>query len=619
MLNKNFRLASVLSIAGAALAVLSVTGCSMQSSAPASSVAGSNFSGQIMGGGQPIANANLQLYAPSTNGYGAASAPLFTRGVTSDANGRFNFTGAYTCPSPSTPVYLTITGGNPGLPAGTNNTALALMGLLGYCGDLTPSSFFVINEVTTVAAVWALSPFMLDYAHIGTSSTNVQGLSNAFATAQLLVDIRTGRAPGSAPSIALVPTAEINTLGAILASCVNSNGSTSPSAGCGRLFTAATPFGGHTPTDTIAAALAIARNPGNNVNALFNRASTIGSFTPLLAYAPPDWTISLDFVAPDFQQPYDLAIDSQGNAWVLAQGTTSPGSSNISVLSSTSGVIGSYPQNGAAYGHMAIDPYDGPWLTNNAYNSVARLGSSGGVASGNYNSGGIVGPGPIAFDGYGNVWVGNNNATVTKLNASGSSGINFPTNGASAAVDIALDPFGAIWMTDSGADQVEVLSNNGAAGTGSPYSGAGLSGPFGIAVDSSGGAWVANNTANSLSHLTGSGTAVAGSPYSGAGLSSPVDLQVDGLGNVWVVNTGNSSVSEFLNTGIAQSGGAGYGSSMLYNPFRAAIDKSGNVWVANLGTTTAGTGMITEIVGAAAPVVTPASVAIRNNALNQRP
>jgi hypothetical protein len=50
-----------------------------------------------------------------------------------------------------------------------------------------------------------------------------------------------------------------------------------------------------------------------------------------------------------------------------------------------------------------------------------------------------------------------------------------------------------------------------------------------------------------------------------------------------------------------------------------AIDKSGNVWVVNLGTAKAGTGMITQIVGAAAPVVTPTSVAIQNNALNQRP
>jgi hypothetical protein len=43
------------------------------------------------------------------------------------------------------------------------------------------------------------------------------------------------------------------------------------------------------------------------------------------------------------------------------------------------------------------------------------------------------------------------------------------------------------------------------------------------------------------------------------------------------------------------------------------------VWVANLGSSVVGSGTITQIIGAAAPVVTPASVAVQNNALDQRP
>jgi hypothetical protein len=606
----------------AAIVVLTASGCGISGTAPSTAVAGQSFSGQIMGGGQPIANASLQLYSPSTSGYGAASAPLFTRAVTSDSKGRFNFTGAYSCPSPSTPVYLTITGGNPGLAAGTNNSALALMGLLGYCGDLNASSFFVINELTTVAAVWSLSPFMLDYAHIGASSANVQGLTNAFTTAQMLVDIHTGKAPGTAPATALINSAQINTLGAILAACVNSNGSTSPSAGCGRLFTAATPSGGHTPSNTVAAALNIARYPGNNVNTLYSMASSIGTFAPLLAYPPSDWTIAVDYMSPAFQQPTDLAIDSQGNAWILAQGTGDGNSSTVSVLY-TSGSVASFPQTGVTYNRLAIDPYDGPWLTSTVYSTVMKLTSSGGRGTSNpFTGGGMQGPGPIAFDGYGSVWLGNNSATITKLSAGGtaiSPDYGYDTGGTAGAAAIALDTSGAIWIADSGSDTVEVLANNGNPIPGSPYSGAGISGPFGIAVDSVGGAWVANRTGSSLTHLTSNGSAVAGSPYYGAGLNAPIDLAIDGLGNVWLANSGESSVSEFLSTGRAQSGSSGYGSDMLANPFRMAIDKSGNVWVANLGTATAGKGMITQIVGAAAPVVTPASVAIQNNALNQRP
>jgi streptogramin lyase len=119
--------------------------------------------------------------------------------------------------------------------------------------------------------------------------------------------------------------------------------------------------------------------------------------------------------------------------------------------------------------------------------------------------------------------------------------------------------------------------------------------------------------------LTSFGDSVAGSPYYGAGLNAPIDLAIDGLGNVWLANSGSNSVSEFLSTGRPQSGASGYGSASLSNPFRVALDRSGNLWVANLGMPVAGSGLITQIVGVAAPVVTPLSVAIQSNALNQRP
>src|SRR5271167_435149 len=249
-----------------ALFAAGLTGCSVSPSAAPAAASVPAFGGRIFGGIQPVSNASIQLYTPGTNGYGSASTPLLTKSVTTDGNGYFSLANAFSCPSASSPVYLVVTGGNPGLAAGTNNSAIALMGLLGECGNLTPTSFYVHGERTTVAAVWALAPFMVDYAHIGTSHGNAQGLMNAFAAAQNLVDIHTGQAPGTAPAIATVPAAEINTLADILSSCVNSDGNTSSTAGCGRLFTAATPAGGVAPGDTAAAALNIARNPGHNTS-----------------------------------------------------------------------------------------------------------------------------------------------------------------------------------------------------------------------------------------------------------------------------------------------------------------------------------------------------------------
>jgi streptogramin lyase len=594
-------------------------GASPSSLTSSSQVAGEAYGGQIFGGNQPVSNAVIQMYAPGTNGYGSSAAALLNRQVTTDATGHFSLANAFTCPSSSTPVYLVVTGGNPGLASGTKNAALVMMGLLGSCGNLNSSSYFVINELTTVAAVWSLAPFMVDYAHIGTSAGNVQGLLNAFATAENLVAIETGSTPGTAPSIATIPKAEINTLGGILAGCVNSNGSTSLTAACGKLFSAATPVGGTTPGDTVAAALDVARNPSHNVGTLYNTVPSNSPFQPMLTNAPSDWTIAITYASPAFKTPSDLAIDSQGNAWVLSSAGSN--SSSVSILN-IGGISATFPQSGANFGRIALDPYDDPWLTNPFASNVVELNSSGGRATLNPFSGaGIQGPGALAFDGSGNAWIANNGPSVSKLSANGaalSSSAGFNTGGVGSTA-LALDTSGNVWVADGANNKIEVLSQTGAAIPGSPYSGAGINGPFAIAIDSVGGAWVANRIGSSLSRLTSFGDTVAGSPYYGGGLTAPVDLAVDGLGNVWLANSGSNSVSEFLSTGRPQSGASGYGSAALVNPFRVALDRSGNVWVANLGTSVVGSGLITQIVGVAAPVVTPLAMAVQSNALNQRP
>lgn len=572
-----------------------------------------------MGGGQPITGASIQLYAPGTTGYGSASTPLFTRPVTTDQYGNFVFGGAYTCPSDSTPVYLVSTGGNPGLAPGTNNQAATLMSLIGQCGNLNSKSFFNISELSTVAAVWALQPFILDYTHVGTTSGNVQGLLNAYATAQSLVDIRTSTTPGQAPPIAIIPSTELNTLASILAACVNTNGSVSALAPCGRLFAAVTPPGLPAPTETIGAALDIARYPSHAVGAIFNIVPSNAPFQPTLTNAPADWTVSINYASPAFQTPSDLAIDSQGNAWVLANTT----SSSVSVLNIAAGIEATFPQPGSRFVKMALDPYDDAWLTSTVTSSVTELNSGGSRATLNpFSGGGIQAPSPLAFDGYGNVWIGNNIATVSKLSANGaplSPSTGYNTGASNGPVAIAADTSGNVWTVDFVGSAINVLSSSGAPIPGSPYTNGGISGPFALAIDSAGGAWIANRSGSSLSRITNYGAAVAGSPYYGGGLNAPIDIAVDGLGNAWLANSGSNSVSNFLSTGRAQSGASGYGSAALQNPFRIGIDRSGDVWVANLGSSVPGSGLVTQIVGVAAPVVTPQSLAVQNNAIGQRP
>src|SRR5277367_4623384 len=102
--------------------------------------------------------------------------------------------------------------------------------------NLSSSSLFIkINEATTVASVYALAAFMGgDAAHVGTSSTNAVGLANSFEFVNNLINITTGAALTARPAgNGVVPQAAIYTLGNILSSCVNSDGTGTP---CGALF-----------------------------------------------------------------------------------------------------------------------------------------------------------------------------------------------------------------------------------------------------------------------------------------------------------------------------------------------------------------------------------------------
>ena len=197
-----------------------------------------------------------------------------------------------------------------------------MMTALGSCGNLSSTTFIWIDEVTTVASVYALTPFMNTGggAKLGASSTNAQGLTNAFATVNNLVSATSGMAPGPRlPTGATAPTTELNTLADILAPCVNSNGSTGE---CSSLFSEATPNGGSAPTNTIDAVLDIAQNPANNVSALYNLITSIAPFQPTLASAPNDWTVAITYTGSGLSTPWGLAIDAAGDVWVANHGSS---------------------------------------------------------------------------------------------------------------------------------------------------------------------------------------------------------------------------------------------------------------------------------------------------------
>jgi len=576
------------------------------------------LTGMVHGGQQAVSGAAIQLYAAGATGYGSAATPLLTTPVTSNGAGGFKITGDYTCPSPSTQVYIVATGGNPGLSVGTNNTALSMMSALGSCGNLTSSTFIFIDEVTTVASVYSLAPFMSagGGARLGTTSTNSLGLANAFATVNNLVNTANGTAPGpNLPSGATAPTAELNALADILALCVNSNGLTGE---CSTLFTLSTPNGGSTPTNTIDALLNIAQNPGQNLSALFSLVTATAPFQPALAAVPNDWTLCIKYTGGGLNAPKSVAVDASGNIW-LANG----GANSLSKFSTTgSPVSGSSGYTGgglrAPWG-LAVDPSGNIWASdpigqNNG--ALSKFSSTGSAISGSagYTGGGLNDPYGIAINGTGIVWTANVSTTSAfQNNGSAQSGSPHGPGGTHNYYNIAIDGSGNVWAADNvNPGAVEKFSSTGTVVAG--YTAGGQNRSWGLAVDSGAHIWISNSGNNSITELNNNGTAVGN--YTGGGLNTPQGLAVDGLGNVWVANNTGNSVTKLSNTGLVRSPTLGFTGGGMSSPYNLAIDGSGNVWVSNNAT---GSNSVTEIVGAAAPVVTPLSLAAKNNTLGARP
>ncbi len=274
------------------LASVLLAGCGVPASVTPTAAATTGHSGTVFGGQQPITNATVQIYSVGESGDGSAATPLLTQTVTTDASGNFDISGLYSCAG-ATQVYLTVTGGNPA--PGVTNANLAMMTALGSCLSLNAATFIVVNELTTVAAVNALAPYMTSYAAVGSGSGDAASLDEAFTLASEMVNPATGTSPGlNVPSGETVPTEAIDTLGNVAAVCTNSGGGTvGDGTVCGSFFSLTTPTGAAPPTNTIAALLYLAKNPQMSTNALYQSIPPNAPFQPQLPGAPSNFAIAV--------------------------------------------------------------------------------------------------------------------------------------------------------------------------------------------------------------------------------------------------------------------------------------------------------------------------------------
>jgi len=435
-----------------AIALAGCAGVSAPTSSTATAAPRTIFHGIVHGGQQPVANSRIRIYAAGSTGYG--SAYNYTTGtdllgnnvVTTDPSGAFSVTGDYTCPSSATNVYFVASGGNP-IAGSAANGNLALMAAVGPCSTLTSNSFISINELTTVASVYALSAFMTGPANVGTSSSNAVGLANAFNTVNNLVSTSGGSVPGpSLPSGAVVPTAEMNTLADIIATCINSTGGTatgtvSDGSNCGNLFALANNASGVAPTDTITALLNIARNPSQNAYALSVLAMPASPYEPTVTMsATGAWTLAITYPGPGAgAAPTGIAADQQGNIWIAnSSANTVTELNNAGAVQSGSGFTASLNAPSA----IAIDASGSPWITNKGNSTVSRLNSSGSLAANSpYSGGGLNAPVGIAFDALGNAWIANSgSASVTEINSAGTTLSNYTGSGIAGPIGVGVAP-----------------------------------------------------------------------------------------------------------------------------------------------------------------------------------
>jgi len=624
---------------------VALTGCGMGLNGPSAATKPSSpvtsrgvISGTLHGGQQPVSNSSIYLFAAATNGYGQASTSLLTGpGVLVDSNSRgyvltapdgtFSVTGDYNCPTPTSLAYLVAIGGNPGLPAGTNNQAIAIVAALGNCAALKANAanvFVQMNEVTTVAAAYSLAGFMTATDHLGSSSTNFTGISNAFNTAGILANTTTGSSPLVTPAgNGAVPQAELYTLADALASCINSDGTTP----CTTLFQDTT-VNGVAPTDTLQAALSLAHHPGISPTQILSHVGPTPPFQPTLSAAPNDWTVAITYTGNGIATPQSVAIDASGNAWIANTTNT------ITELSAGSGAPLSGATGFGAQGldapvSLAIGTTGSLWIANcgdacsgSGNPSTVSVLSPNGQSSSNFTSTGFNSAYAVALSGSNQVWVANSlGSSLTQLDSAGNTTL--PSLLAPTLiypVSVAVSPAGNALTVSPANNALVGFTAAGDLDTTNSYQGAGLNFPYAVALDHNGHAWVANHGNNSVAQLNG-GALVGGSAYSGGGITTPNAIAIDGAGNAWVTNSGNS-ISGLTNAGVPLSPATGLRNDLVY-PNAIAVDGSGNLWVASCGQYcvpgNASAGAVSLIVGAAAPGVTPISAAAASNTLGTLP
>ena len=548
--------------------------------------------GQVLGGGAPIANSKVTLYAAT------AVEPKQLAQAKTDNEGRFEVRATGTPADLS--LYLLAFGGEPKVRGGGDNPAIALLAVLGS----KPPAHVVINEMTTVASVWTNAQFLVG----ATLKGPALGLRIAAGNVPNFVNLSTGgwgEAIQSPLNSSQTPTmANFATLADLISACVTR---VTPNA-CSGLFAIAAPPG-WALSDTVNTAEAIALNPWyqpERLYALLDQLYPVPTgknlrpvpFMPYLNYAPSAWVLPLKFDGGGYRAGGKCMFDSEGNLWVgdnftigwqgsdaLWQGNATKFAPDGHPLSPiTTGFTGG-GMEGGTFG-AAVDSKDNAWFTTYGSKAIAVFDKTGKPLTPpeGINFGGRLGlmQGIIVAPS-GDVWVlgvekrqlvqfPKGDLSKGRIVCEGDSAE--PCKSFKAPFHLGIDQQDRIWVSDGVIDHVTRFPASDPSQVQTFKTGFSSSG---LGIDSQGNVWVTNRLGNSLvgmAHLvdlgvrakaegvasasdyltktmseqkggkTGGsvavlrpdGTPYPGSPFTGGGLPGPWAVAVDGNDNIWISN-----------------------------------------------------------------------------------
>ncbi len=536
---------------------------------------------------------------------------------------------------------------------------------LGRCNAVNASTFVNMSEVVTVATMAALHQFMTPPAS-GQGIENSVGadgifasdlaLGNALYSVSNMVSLTDGTANApfvkQAAGVNLTVTpelAKINQLANALSACINYSGSGNPN--CATLYnsapppsdTASTSVGGtmNAAQDPLTALYYIFANPTNSVTlggdgttnrtALFNLSTGTGApYQPTMAAVPTDWSIGLSFkststcsdipssTAGFLSNPSNISIDLYGNVFFS---NLQPGSASLGSLDGTGTPTGCTTL--AATGGQTAGGSMATTVDSNGVVYAGVLGTTDGYtftpSPTAPTSAHFTAPAPIlglaadgSSNGSSNIFISTADGRLFKTvpGSFASTQISAALDNGGGATSLIVDPLGRIWASGSAAGTANkgtVTYPDGNSSTG--YTTVAVNSLFpgamtALTVGRDSGTRTTLYGTNGTNVLYAAYGDAAGAPliqsafyFAGRGIAAAKALAVDGAENLWVANATGSIVGLNRNGTPFAPNGFVKDPSYFGNETAISIDTAGNIWVA------AGPNTITEVVGAAVPVM----------------